>query len=354
MEIRIEKTTCPKMKPEAGALDFGTQFTDHMFVMNYEEEKGWYDPRIIPYGPIQMDPSQMILHYGQETFEGLKAYKSDDAKVLLFRPEMNARRMNRSNERMCIPKINEEDFVEAVKAVVSLDREWIPDGEGNALYIRPFIFATEASLKVHPSRGYTFMIILSPVGPYYNEGLNPVSIYIEREYVRAVIGGVGYAKTAGNYGASLIAHEKCESYQCSQVLWLDAKEHKHVEEVGTMNVFFVIDGQIVTPSLSGSILPGITRDSVIILCKSKGYDVIERVVDIEEIISGIKNGRVTEVFGTGTAAVISPVGELVDAHGRYVIGNKQIGDVAGMLYKELTGIQLGLIEDTHNFIDSIE
>lgn len=354
MEIRIENTSSPKKKPEAGTLDFGIKFTDHMFVMNYEEGKGWYDPRIVPYGPIQMDPSQMILHYGQETFEGLKAYKDPKNNVLLFRPKMNAERMNRSNKRMCIPTIPEDDFVQAVKALVALDRDWIPDGEGNALYIRPFIFATEASLKVHPSRAYTFMIILSPVGPYYKEGLNPVSIYIEREYVRAAIGGVGYAKTSGNYGASLIAHEKCTKYQCSQVLWLDAKNHQKVEEVGTMNVFFVINGQIVTPNLSGSILPGITRDSVIKIARDKGYDVIERELDIDDVITGIQEGHVTEVFGTGTAAVISPVGELVDEKGRYVIHNKQIGPIAGMLYKELTGLQIGLIEDTYDFIDSME
>ena len=277
MEIKITKTTAPKAKPAKGeALGFGRKFTDHMFIMNYTEGKGWHDARIVPYGDISISPSAMVFHYGQEMFEGLKAYRDDKDNVYLFRPEMNAKRTNNTNDRLCIPQIPVDIFVEAVKAVVDIDRDWVPTEEGTSLYIRPFIIATDEFLGVAPSKSYLFMIILSPSGAYYESGLEPVGIWIEDEYVRAVKGGMGYAKTGGNYAASLIAQMKAHDAGYSQVLWLDGVERKYIEEVGAMNIFFKIAGKVVTPMLNGSILPGITRDSIINVCKAWGYEVEER------------------------------------------------------------------------------
>ena len=271
LDIRIEKTTNPKQLPAAdNPLRFGTIFTDHMFIMNYETGKGWHDARIVPYQPVVLDPSAMVFHYGQEMFEGLKAYKAADGRVLLFRPDMNAKRTNHTNSRLCIPKIAEEDFVDAVKAIVKVDEKWIPTKPDTSLYIRPFIIATDPFLGVRPSDTYQFIIILSPVGPYYPEGLDPVKIWIEDDYVRAIRGGIGEAKTGGNYVASMAAQLKAHEEGYSQVLWLDGVERKYIEEVGAMNIFFKINGTVVTPMLNGSILPGITRDSVIALCKEWG------------------------------------------------------------------------------------
>mgnify|MGYP003276581733 CR=1 FL=1 len=346
LNIRYEKTTNPKPLPEKdNPLKFGTIFTDHMFVMNYEEGKGWFDPRVVPYQKISLEPSAMVFHYGQEMFEGLKAYKTDDGRTLLFRPNKNIERANRTNRRICIPEIDEEDFLQAIKAVVKMDEAWIPTKPGTSLYIRPFIIATDEFLGVRPSSTYLFMIILSPVGAYYPEGLNPVKIWIEDEYVRAVRGGIGEAKTGGNYVASLAAQMKAHEEGYSQVLWLDGVERKYIEEVGAMNIFFKINGTVVTPKLNGSILPGVTRDSVINLCKHWGLSVEERRISVDELLEAAKDGSLEEVWGTGTAAVISPVGHLRFEDTVLQIKDGGIGEISQKLYDTVTGIQLGRIED---------
>lgn len=350
MDIKITRTTNPKQKPgKNDKLGFGKIFTDHMFVMNYTEGKGWHDARIVPYGAITLEPSAMVFHYGQEMFEGLKAYRGADGKTRLFRPDMNAKRANASNQRLCIPEIPVEDFVEAVKAVVKVDEEWIPEADGTSLYIRPFVIATDAFLGVAPSKTYMFIIILAPSGAYYENGLQPVGIWIEDDYVRAVKGGMGFAKTGGNYAASLAAQVKAHDDGYSQVLWLDGVERKYIEEVGAMNIFFKINGKIITPALNGSILPGITRNSVIELCKSMGYDVEERRVSVEELVNAAHTGELEECFGTGTAAVISPVGKLRYKDEVFGINNNEIGEVSQQLYDTLTGIQWGKCEDKFNW-----
>ena len=347
LNIRYEKTTAPKELPAAdNPLQFGTIFTDHMFLMDYEEGKGWHDARIVPYGKISLEPSAMVFHYGQEMFEGLKAYKTEDGRTLLFRPYKNAERANNSNKRLCIPTIPEEDFVEAVKAVVKTDERWIPTKPGTSLYIRPFVIATDPFLGVRPSNRYLFAVILSPVGAYYPEGLNPVKIWIEDEYVRAIKGGIGEAKTGGNYVASLASQVKAHDEGYSQVLWLDGKERKYIEEVGAMNIFFKINGTVLTPVLNGSILPGVTRDSVISLCKHWGVPVEERRISVDELYEASKDGSLEEVFGTGTAAVISPVGHLRFEDHVLMVGDGGIGEFSQRLYDTITGIQLGKVEDT--------
>ncbi len=346
LDIKITKTDSPKAKPASSDnLGFGKIFTDHMFIMNYTEGKGWHDARIVPFGNLTLSPASMVFHYGQEMFEGLKAYMGEDGKARLFRPEMNAKRTNATNDRLCIPRLPEEDFVQAVKAVVEIDKDWIPTNPGTSLYIRPFIIATDDFLGVAPSKTYLFMIILSPSGAYYASGLAPVGIWIEDDYVRAVRGGIGFAKTGGNYAASLAAQVKAHDDGYSQVLWLDGVERKYIEEVGAMNIFFKIDGKIVTPMLNGSILPGITRDSVINVCKSWGYEVEERKISVDELLEAQKNGKLEEVFGSGTAAVISPVGKLRYKDDVMTIGNGEIGEVSQKLYDTITGIQWGKIED---------
>ena len=350
LDIKITKTQTPKEKPKKDeALGFGKIFTDHMFVMNYTEGKGWYNPRVIPFENLSLSPAAMVFHYGQEMFEGLKAYKGDDGKTYLFRPDMNAKRTNATNERLCIPKIPEEDFVQAVKTVVKVDEDWIPTEKGTSLYIRPFIIATDEFLGVAPSKNYLFIIILAPSGAYYASGLEPVAIWIEDEYVRAVKGGMGYAKTGGNYAASLKGQVKAHDAGYSQVLWLDGVERKYIEEVGAMNIFFKIDGKVVTPMLNGSILPGITRDSVINLCKEWGVPVEERKISIDEIAQSYKDGKLEEVFGTGTAAVISPVGKLRWGDDVMTINNGKIGELSQKIYDTVTGIQLGKLPDTHGW-----
>lgn len=349
MEIKIVKTTTPKAKPSADGLGFGKHFTDHMFVMEYNVEKGWHDARIVPYGPFEFEPSCMVFHYGQAIFEGLKAYRAADGGVLLYRPYENMKRMNISNDRLCIPQIDVDFAVDAIRQLVLLDQDWIPEGEGTSLYIRPFIFGTDQALGVHPSHTYKFIVILSPVGSYYASGLAPVKIWVESEYVRAVRGGVGFAKTAGNYAASLKAQAVAEENGYSQVLWLDGVEQKYVEEVGAMNIFFKIDGEVITPELNGSILGGITRDSVIQVLRGNGYKVTERKLAIEEVHEAYKAGKLEEVFGTGTAAVISPVGELCYKGEKMVINNNEIGEVSQFLYDTITGMQKGALEDKYNF-----
>lgn len=346
-EIKVELTKQPKAKPtDETKLGFGSIFTDHMFIMNYDEGQGWHDARIVPYGPIELDPSAMCLHYGQTVFEGMKAYRAKDGRVLLFRPEKNMARLNKSNERLCIPKIDEAFALKCIEKLVSIEKGWIPTAEGTSLYIRPFIFATDAHVGVHPGNHLMFMVICSPVGAYYPEGLDPVKIYVESKYVRAVRGGMGYAKTGGNYAASLKAQDEAEEQNYTQVLWLDGVERKYVEEVGTMNVFFVIGDEVVTPALQGSILPGVTRMSAIEILKSWGLNVSERPIEIQEIYDAYQNGQLKEAFGTGTAAVISPIGQLKWDDHVMEINNGKIGDISQRLYDTLTGIQWGDIEDT--------
>ena len=346
LDIRLELTKEPKEKPAKGApLKFGHIFTDHMFVMNYTEGQGWHDARIVPFQNISLSPAAMVYHYGQEMFEGMKAYKGANGEVFLFRPDMNAKRTNDTNTRLCIPHIPEEDFVQAVSEVVRVDQDWIPTDEGTSLYIRPFIIATDEFLGVAPSKTYLFIIILSPSGAYYASGLAPVGIWIEDEYVRAVKGGMGFAKTGGNYAASLIAQVKAHDGGYSQVLWLDGVERKYIEEVGAMNIFFKIKGKVVTPALNGSILPGVTRNSVIAVCKHWGYEVEERKVSVDELVAAAQNGDLEEVWGTGTAAVVSPVGKLRYKDDVMMIGGGNIGELTQKLYDEITGIQWGKKDD---------
>ena len=312
-----------------------------MFIMDYTEGQGWHDARIEPYHDLSLSPASMVFHYAQEMFEGLKAYRAADGRTLLFRPNKNNERMNNTTRRLCIPQIDPYDALQAIVELVRTDIDWVPTEKGTSLYIRPFIIATDPFLGVHPSKTYKFIIILSPVGSYYAAGLDPVKICVEDEYVRAVKGGMGFAKTGGNYAASLIGQQKAEEMGYAQVLWLDGIEHKYIDEVGAMNVFFVIDGEIITPSLEGNILPGVTRASAIDYLKAESYKVTERRISIDEVYAAADAGKLDEVFGTGTAAVISPVGEL-NWDGRViVINNGKIGKISQTLYDAITGIQWG-------------
>ena len=349
MQIQINRTTQPKQKPE-GKLGFGNYMSDHMFLMNYTEGQGWHDARIVPYGPIQLEPCCVVLHYAQEIFEGMKAYRTAEGKIQLFRPVENARRMNSSCERLCIPTIPEEDFVQAVRELVTVDADWVPAEPETSLYIRPFIIATDNHLGVHASKTYLFCIILSPSGAYYANGLEPVKIYVENDDVRAVRGGTGYTKCGGNYAASLRAGEKAEEAGYAQVLWLDGVERKYIEEVGAMNIMFKIDGVVVTPELTGSVLPGITRKSCIELMRGWGMTVEERRISAEELFAAAANGTLEEVWGTGTAAVVSPVGEMGWKELHTVINGGEIGPTAQKLYDTLTGIQWGRLPDENGWI----
>ena len=347
MEIKITKTTTPKQKPQdESKLGFGNYFTDHMFIMNYDEGEGWHDARIVPYGPIPLDPAAMCLHYGQEVFEGMKAYKTEDGGIQLFRPDRNLARLNVSNERLCIPLVDEEFCVEAIKELVRVDADWIPSLPGTSLYIRPFIFAIDPHVGVHPAHHLMFVVILSPVGAYYPNDINPVDIYVEEKYVRAVKGGMGFTKTAGNYAASLKAQDEAAKLGYTQVLWLDGIERKYIEEVGTMNVFFVIGDEVVTPELSGSILSGVTRMSTIELVRSWGYTVNERRISVQELYEAHANGTLKEAFGTGTAAVISPIGTFEWEGKKITVGDGNIGALSQKIYDNITGIQTGKVEDT--------
>jgi branched-chain amino acid aminotransferase len=325
-----------------------------MFIMNYSAGKGWHSARIVPYAPLTLDPAAMCLHYGQEVFEGMKAYRTDNGEIQLFRPEENFKRLNVSNERLEIPEVDVDFCVEAVKKLVSVDEKWVPYTDGASLYLRPFIIATEAKLGVHASHEYLFIIIASPSGPYYKSGLKPVKIYVETKYVRAVRGGTGYTKTAGNYACGLKAQEIANAQGYSQVLWLDGVEQKYIEEVGAMNVFFVIGDEIVTPALHGSILPGITRKSSLELLRSWGLNATERRISIDELVDAYKAGNVKEVFGTGTAAVISPVGELKVGDLVMTFNNGEIGEISQKLYDNMTGIQRGRVEDKFNWIVKVK
>ncbi len=354
MEIKITRTSSPKAKPDQNDLPFGEFFTDHMFVMDYTAGNGWHDPRIVPYGPLQLDPSTMVFHYGQAIFEGMKAYKTRDGRINLFRPYANMERANISNERLVIPPLDVDFAVEAIKTLVKFDSDWVPEAEGTSLYIRPFIISTDPYLGVRPSLTYKFMVITCPVGAYYPEGLDPVKIYVESNYVRAVKGGTGHTKTPGNYAASLKAQIEAKEKHYSQVLWLDGVEKKYIEEVGTMNVMFKIDGTVVTPALEGSILGGITRDSSLALLKHWGVPVEERRVSIQEIYAAHEQGKLEEAFGTGTAAVISPIGEL-NWDGRIItINNGDIGEISHRLYDTMTGIQYGQVEDPFGWVVEVK
>ncbi len=354
LNIKVTLSNESKEKPNPDELGFGQIFTDHMFVMTYDEGQGWHDPMIKKYEDLSMDPSACVFHYGQEMFEGLKAYKTAEGEINLFRPDMNAKRTNRTNDRICLPQLPIEDFIQAVSELVAVDHDWIPTAPGTSLYIRPFIIGTEPTLMVHPSMSYEFMVILSPVGAYYKEGLNPVKIFVEDEYVRAVKGGVGEAKTGGNYAASLKGQMRAKELGYAQVLWLDAVERKYVEEVGTSNIFFKIDGEIVTPELSGSILPGITRDSSIQVLKSWGYTVTERRISIAEVFEVAEKGILEEVFGTGTAAVVSPIGSMFYEGVEHVVNDMLIGETTQRLYDTLTGVQYGSVKDEFGWITKVK
>ena len=353
-DIKITLTASPKAKPAEGAeLGFGQIFTDHMFLMDYTEGAGWHDPRIVPYGAIQLEPAAMVFHYGQSAFEGLKAYRKKDGGLLLFRPQKNFARMNASDARLCIPPLDEEFALVALKELLKVDSAWAPAAPGTTIYIRPFVIATDPFVGVRPSNKYLFIIILSPVGAYYPEGLAPVKIYVETEYVRAVRGGLGYTKASANYASSLKAQKKAKDLGFTQVLWLDAIERKYIEEVGTMNVFFIIGGKAVTPPLSGSILAGITRDSTIQLLKSFGVEVEERPLSIDEIKSAYRSGSLEEAFGTGTAAVVSPIGELIVGDESLVFSGGKIGALSQRLYDAITGIQYGEREDKFGWVERV-
>lgn len=334
-----------KEKPDPSDLGFGQYFTDYMLSYEYDSEQGWHDLKIVPYGPIEMSPASQGIHYGQSVFEGLKAYKHN-GEVVLFRPDQNFKRINDSLERLEMPKIDEDVLFDGLKQLIDKERDWVPEGEGQSLYIRPFVFATEGVLGVRASNTYQLLIILSPSGSYYGgDSLKPTKIYVEDEYVRAVRGGVGYAKVAGNYAASLLAQTNANQLGYDQVLWLDGVERKYVEEVGSMNIFFVENGKLVTPKLNGSILPGITRKSIIALAKELGYEVEERRISIDELVEAHQRGELTEVFGSGTAAVISPVGVLRYNGKDYVINNNETGEITQELYDKYIGIQSGELDD---------
>ena len=345
MKITISKTKTPAQKPDSNSLGFGKIFTDHMFIMDYSREDGWHDARIVPFGPMEIHPASTVLHYGSEIFEGLKAYRRPDGRVQLFRPLENIRRMNNSAERLCLPQIPEGDAMEALMSFVSFEREWTPSAPGTSLYIRPFMFGNDESLGVHAVHNARFVIIASPVGSYYKEGINPVKIMIEDEDVRAVRGGTGYAKCGGNYAASNRAGERAEQKGYSQVLWLDGVERRYIEEVGAMNVMFRFGNEIVTPKLTGSILPGITRKSCIEILKSEGHLVNERLLSIDELSQSMTDGTLDEAWGCGTAAVVSPIGELCYKDHKYTVNGGQIGDITQHLYDTLTSIQWGTAED---------
>ena len=349
MEIKKILTATPKEKPAADTLGFGKYFTDHMFMMDYTEGQGWHDARIIPFAPIAIHPASTVLHYGSEIFEGLKAYRRADGAVQLFRPIENIRRMNNSAERMCLPQIPEDMALEALTEFVKTEQEWTPSAPGTSLYLRPFMFGNDESLGVHAVHNATYVIIASPVGSYYKEGINPVKIMIETEDVRAVRGGTGEAKCGGNYAASNRAGKRAEEKGYSQVLWLDGVHRKYIEEVGAMNVMFKINGEIVTPALSGSILPGITRKSIIEVLKDKGYTVSERLLSIDELTAAMADGTLEEAWGCGTAAVVSPIGELAYDGEKYPVNGGEIGPVTQMLYDTLTGIQWGKIDDPYGW-----
>ena len=352
-EIKITRAATLKEKPDSSTLVFGKAMTDHMFLVDYDEGQGWHDPRIVPYGPLQIDPAAKVLHYAEEIFEGLKAYRTADGTIQLFRVKDNIERMNNSAERMCLPTIPEELALAGITELVKMEKDWVPSEKDTSLYIRPFMIGLDAALGVHASHHCQYIVIACPVGAYYPEGLNPVKIYVEDQDVRAVKGGTGMAKTGGNYAASLRAGDRAEKNGYSQVLWLDGVHRKYIEEVGSMNVMFKVAGKILTPDLNGSVLPGITRRSCIQLLKEWGYEVEERRISAEELFEAAAQGTLEEAWGTGTAAVVSPIGELAMGDKKVTVSNNQIGPVTQKLYDELTGIQWGRVADTHGWITKV-
>lgn len=352
MEITIEKVpeSARKTKPDESALGFGALFTDHMLVMHYDEKIGWHDARITPYRNFSLDPAAMCLHYGQAIFEGLKAYRGKDDRIFLFRPEDNLKRMNTTATRMCMPNIDVAEVLEALKTLLKIEEAWVPSAPGATLYVRPTMIATEAGLGVRPAKQYIFFVILSPVGAYYPEGFNPVTIFVTDKYVRAVPGGVGNVKTAGNYAASIMAAVEAHELGYTQVLWLDAVHRKYIEEVGTMNIFFAIGDEIITPPLSGSILPGITRASVIQLVRDWGLNMVERPITIDEVFAAADRGELKEIFGTGTAAVISPVGSLYYKGNTCSVNNGRTGALAQRLFEEMQAMQYGHKPESYGWV----
>ena len=343
--IRISRASAKKAKPKDSELTFGTVFTDHMFVMNFQEEKGWYDPRVEPYGPLAMDPAAAVLHYAQAVFDGLKAFRGRDGSVRLFRPQKHVERLILSSQRLCIPPLDPELALKSLVTLVGIEKDWVPSTVGTSLYVRPTIIANEPFLGVRPAKSYIYYVILSPVGAYYPEGINPVKILVVDKYVRAVEGGVGSAKTGVNYAASLYAAEEAKHAGFTQVLWLDGRERKYIDEVGTMNIMLKIGDEVVTPPLSGTILAGVTRDSALTLMRDWGLRVAERPVTIDEVAAAASKGTLEEVWGTGTAAVISPVGELAYRGERLVINGGRIGKLTQKLYDTIVGIQYGTAPD---------
>ena len=354
IELPVTRVPRPKARPGDDQLGFGQVFTDHMFLMDWAVDTGWTSPRIVPYGPLALEPATVTLHYAQSVFEGLKAYRGHDDAIRLFRPERNIARFNRSAERLCVPSVDPDLFLAALKQLVDLDRDWVPRAPGTSLYIRPVAFASDADLHVRPSRTYVFFIILSPVAAYYAEGFNPLRIRVEDRYARSVRGGTGAAKTAGNYAGSLLAGEEAQEAGFAQVLWLDGINQEYIEEVGSMNIAFVIGDELVTPTLTGTLLEGVTRDSVLRLARDEGMRVAERPVSIAEVMAAARNGALREVFGTGTAAVISPVGELAYRDERIRVHDGQVGPVARRLYDVLSDIQRGRLPDRHGWMVAVE
>jgi branched-chain amino acid aminotransferase len=348
MEIKVIEASPEKRKEkpkDESQLGFGKIFTDHMFTMTWSTNEGWHNPVVEPYHSLQIDPTAMALHYGQEIFEGMKAYRGREGGIFLFRPTENIHRMNTSAERLCMPQIDESLFLDALKKLLFVDKDWIPRTEGSSLYIRPTMIATENALGVHPANEYLFFIILSPVGAYYAEGFSPTKIYVTEEYIRSAPGGIGSSKAAGNYAASLYAGEIAKKRGYTQVLWLDAIERKYVEEVGTSNIFFMIEDELITPPLSGTILHGVTRNSVIRLAQSWGVKLSERRLSMDEIISAINHGKLKEAFASGTAAIVSPIGWLYYREKEYTIAEGKIGSITRRLYDEILQIQYGIKED---------
>ncbi len=346
IDIAVEQTQQPKQRPNPNDYGFGRYFTDHMFMADYSEVLKWHAPRVVPYQNLRLDPGAAVLHYGQALFEGMKAFHGIDGKVRLFRPEMNWKRLQAGAERLCMQAPPLDVFLEGIQGLLRTDRDWIPMRPGTALYLRPTLIGTESFLGVRPSENYLYYVIASPVGAYYGEGLDTVKIWIEREFARAAPGGIGAVKAGGNYASSLRAALQAKKRGYMQVLWLDACHHRYVEEVGTMNVFFVIGDKVVTPSLSGTILPGVMRDSVIQLLKSWNRPLEERPIELEEVLTAHASGELKEVFGTGTAAQISPVSHLGTHETNYTIGDGQIGSVSRELYKYFMDLNYGRGEDS--------
>ena len=351
LNIRIEKTAAPKAKPDMAKVSFGTTFSDHMFLMDYDGANGWHDPRIVPYGPLPIEPSAAVLNYAMEVFEGLKAYRTADNRIRLFRPDCNIERMNNSAERLSLPQLDPADALQAIKTLVELDRDWVPSGEGESLYIRPILMSVEPDVSLHCTERCLFVVILSPVACYYKTGLKPVSIAIETEDSRTVRGGTGFAKCGGNYAAAQRAGMRAEAQGISQVLWLDGATKQYIEEVGSMNVMFKINGEVVTPTLeTGTVLPGVTRRSIIQLLKDRGQPVTERLFSVDEFVRAVEAGAIEEAWGCGTAAVVSPIGKLIYNGKEYIIGDGSIGPLTQSLYDELTGIQWGTRPDAHGWV----